>query len=1014
MLLIVTLLLFLISACSFRVINRFRQNLYVIEKSRAYFNLHASTSVYADGQISVASENNFKLTDYELNHEPVHLFLKGKSSRESAKNLKFLLGGKGANLADMSAMGLAVPPGFTITTEVCSAFHNANKTLSNEVWQLSLEALKKVENEMGRKFGDSKKPLLVSVRSGAAVSMPGMMDTILNLGLNDESVKGLAESFGERFAMDSYRRFLNMFGTVVLNLPHHKFEDAMNTLKKECGVTEDNQLTAQDLSVLVERYKDVYVDCGQRVPLDPYEQLFAAITAVFDSWMCDRAKKYRQAEGISGLLGTAVNVQAMVFGNMGDTSGTGVCFTRNPNNGQKELYGEYLINAQGEDVVAGIRTPQPILALKDTLPVVYDELVTNIGILEKYYHDMQDIEFTIQEGKLFLLQTRGGKRVGPAAVKIAVDMVNEGIATADQAIMTVRPEHLNQLLHPQFLSSDSKEFKSSVIGRGLPASPGAAVGVVVFSPQEAEACFAKGEKCILVRDDTSPEDVGGMWASDGVLTARGGMTSHAAVVARGWGKPCICGCKELTIDETAGTMTLRPPTKEGSDVPQPPITLKAGDWISLNGDTGEVLVGKQSLKPPSLESEDTVTFMKWVDDKRKIKVLANADTPADATESRQNGAQGIGLVRTEHMFFADDRIGAVRRMILAKSTEMRRRALDELLPMQQSDFEGILSAMNGLPVTVRLLDPPLHEFLPAVDSVSKAFASELGMTVAECVSEIERLKEVNPMLGLRGCRLGIILPELVEMQTRALIQAALNVKYKRGLDPQPEIMIPLIGSAKEFTDQAKLIKDTVAAVYKERPYQTVRLKIGTMIEVPRAALTADEVAAAGAEFFSYGTNDLTQMTFGFSRDDVGSYLPTYLKRGLLDEDPFEVIDEVGVGKLITQSSIAGRKVATDAMRPFKAGVCGEHGGDPKSVRYFIRSGLDYISCSPFRIPVARLAAAQCVIEDEAKAASSAAASEQPVTAIRRVPPTQEELSLEEKGDDRKDIVISNTYAPRRG
>lgn len=908
----------------------------------------------------------------------------------------------------MSAMGLAVPPGFTITTEVCSAFHNAGKSLSNEVWQLTLEALKKVENEMGRKFGDSKKPLLVSVRSGAAVSMPGMMDTILNLGLNDETVKGLAESFGERFAMDSYRRFLNMFGTVVLNLPHHKFEDVMNDLKKTCRVTEDNQLTAQDLAVLVQRYKDVYVECGHNVPLDPYEQLFAAITAVFDSWMCDRAKKYRQAEGIVGLLGTAVNVQAMVFGNMGDTSGTGVCFTRNPNNGHKELYGEYLINAQGEDVVAGIRTPQPILALKDSLPLVYDELLTNINILERYYHDMQDIEFTIQEGKLFLLQTRGGKRVGPAAVKIAADLVKEGIATADQAIMTVRPEHLNQLLHPQFLTSDSEEFRSKVIGKGLPASPGAAVGVIVFSAQEAESCFAKGEKCILVRDDTSPEDVGGMWASDGVLTSRGGMTSHAAVVARGWGKPCICGCKELTIDEAAGTLTLRL-NKEG-EPDAASVTLKAGDYISLNGDTGEIIVGKQSLKPPSLESEETVTFMKWVDDKRKIKVLANADTPVDAMEARRNGAQGIGLVRTEHMFFADDRIGAVRRMILAKTPEMRRRALDELLPMQQSDFEGILEAMNGLPVTVRLLDPPLHEFLPAAESITKTFAAELGMTVAECVAEIERLQEVNPMLGLRGCRLGIVLPDLVEMQTRALVQAALNVKYKKGLDPRPEIMIPLIGSAKEFSDQAKLIKDTVTAVYKERPYQTVRLKIGTMIEVPRAALTADEIAAAGAEFFSYGTNDLTQMTFGFSRDDVGSYLPTYLKRGLLDEDPFEVIDETGVGKLITMSSAAGRRVATESLRPFKAGVCGEHGGDPKSVRFFIRSGLDYISCSPFRIPVARLAAAQCVIEDEAKAASSVPVAD---VGIRRVPPTPEELSVDEKGDDRKDIIISNTYAPRR-
>lgn len=609
-------------------------------------------------------------------------------------------------------------------------------------------------------------------------------------------------------------------------------------------------------------------------------------------------------------------------------------------------------------VVAGIRTPMPILEMQKAMPQCYDELLKNVEILEKHYHDMQDIEFTIQENKLFMLQTRGGKRVGQASVKIAVDMVEEGIATPDQAIMMVKPEHLNQLLHPQFANAESDEYKNSVVAKGLPASPGAAVGKIVFTPEEAEAAHAAGDKCILVRDDTSPEDVGGMWASEGVLTARGGMTSHAAVVARGWGKPCICGCSSLKIDEEKQEVTVITADKKT-------IVLKGGDYISLNGDTGEVLAARLPMRPPSIdESEDTKKLMKWVDDRRITKVLANADTPADAAEARKNGAQGIGLTRTEHMFFSDDRIRVVRRMILAQDMENRKKAMSELLPFQRQDFAGILSAMNGLPVTVRLLDPPLHEFLPKVEDIDDGFAKEVGISKDECIHAVERMEEVNPMLGLRGCRLGVIMPELVEMQARALIEAALDNKYIKNEDPRPEIMIPLVGSAKEFTDQADLIRNTIQKVFEERG-QSVDYKLGTMIEVPRAALTAQEIIDAGAEFFSYGTNDLTQMTFGFSRDDVGGYLPTYIKKGLLDRDPFETIDEAGVGSLIKSSAQIGKKAFQEGQIPaFKCGVCGEHGGDPTSVRFFVKSQMDYVSCSPFRVPVARLAAAQSVIEME--------------------------------------------------
>lgn len=899
-----------------------------------------------------------------LKQPPVWTFGKGQKAGNFG-DLKPLLGGKGANLADMSAIGLSVPPGFTITTEVCAAFHKSNGALPASVWPEVLSGVKSIETEMGRKFGDHERPLLVSVRSGAAISMPGMMDTILNLGINDDTVIGLSKDFGEKFALDSYRRFLQMFGNVVMDIPGHDFEHVLSEVKSQTGAKDDAALTPDALRTVVARFKEVYTKHGKEFLTDPYAQLHAAVLAVFNSWKSDRAIKYREAEGITGLLGTAVNVQAMVFGNMGETSGTGVCFSRNPNTGENLLYGEYLINAQGEDVVAGIRTPLPIRKLHETLPVAYDELIRNVATLERHYHDMQDIEFTIQEGKLFMLQTRGGKRVGPAAVKIATSMVDEGLATTDQAIMMVKPEHLNQLLHPQFTNVKDKAYTQHILAKGLPASPGAAVGKIVFSPEDAEKAKAAGERCILVRDETSPEDVGGMWAAEGVLTARGGMTSHAAVVARGWGKPCVCGCDDLKINYEAGTVTFYPKNNDKAA-----ITLKEGDYLSLNGDTGEIIQGALPLHPPSIDgSEDTVRLMKWVDDRRTIRVMANADTPEDAAEARRNGAQGIGLTRTEHMFFSEDRIRVVRRMILSKDASHRARALAELLPYQRSDFEGILEAMDGLPVTVRLLDPPLHEFLPNPKDVDASFAADVGMTVEECRFAIERLEEVNPMLGMRGCRLGVVMPELIVMQARALVEAAWNNKYVRGLDPHPEIMIPLVGSATEFAHQAKLIRQGADAVFADKPVgKRVDYKLGTMIEVPRAALIAKELAEAGAEFFSYGTNDLTQMTYGFSRDDIGSFLPTYLKQGLLESDPFETIDVHGVGELIAKSATAGREVAKAKNSFFKAGVCGEHGGDPKSVRFFVKSGLDYVSCSPFRVPVARLAAAQSAIEEEKEAA----------------------------------------------
>ncbi|GJP75834.1 hypothetical protein CLOP_g6233 [Closterium sp. NIES-67] len=849
----------------------------------------------------------------------------------------------------MSRIGLSVPPGLTVTTEACEDFHKSGGKLTDELWQEILDGMKTVEKNTGFEFGNPENPLLVSVRSGAAVSMPGMMDTVLNLGLNDTVVVGLAKKSNERFAYDSYRRFIDMFGDVVMNVSHSLFEAELSALKKAKGVKVDTELDNEDLKTLVEKYKAVYLKAtGQEFPSDPKEQLKHSVMAVFNSWNSTRAIKYRTINKISGLKGTAVNVQAMVFGNMGDNSGTGVLFTRSPSNGERKLYGEYLINAQGEDVVAGIRTPEDIDTMKKVLPKAYEELCKNCEILEKEFKEMQDIEFTVQEGALWMLQCRTGKRTGLAAVKIAVDMVAEGLVTPQQAILMVEPRHLDQLLHPQF--ADPKAYKIDVLGTGLPASPGAAVGQVVFHPEDAEAWKAQGKATILVRMETSPEDVGGMHAASGILTARGGMTSHAAVVARGWGKCCIAGCSDLHIDEVHRTMEL------GGK------KLAEGEWISLNGTTGEVISGQQKLSPPSI-SGDLGAFMKWVDDTRELRVMANADTPEDATAAREKGAQGIGLCRTEHMFFAsEERIMKVREMILATNPAQRHAAIDALLPYQRSDFEGIFRSMDGLPVTIRLLDPPLHEFLPNIhgadhvhaDHVVDELVRDVGVKKEDILNRIEELQEVNPMLGFRGCRLGIGYEDLSEMQVRAIFEAASAVQ-KEGKVVHPEIMVPLVGTTQEFEHQEEIIRRVIAEVAAKTGV-TVPFKVGTMIEVPRAALIADQIAER-AEFFSFGTNDLTQMTFGYSRDDVSKFLPKYLELGILQNDPFEVLDQAGVGQLIKMAVERGRSARPDLL----VGVCGEQGGEASSVEFFAKCGLNYVSCSPFRVPIARLASAQAVV-----------------------------------------------------
>ncbi len=868
-----------------------------------------------------------------------YVYFFGSGKAEGDAKMKNLLGGKGANLAEMTNIGIPVPAGFTITTETCDLYNKNGKK-----WPAGLEAqvrenIAKLEKSMGLKLGDRNNPLLVSIRSGAAASMPGMMDTVLNLGLNSEVVQGLiVKTENERFAWDSYRRFIQMFGDVVMEVPHDDFEHVLEKKKQQVGAKSDTELNANDLKDVVRQYKKIYLDhTKEEFPQDPFEQLVKATNAVFNSWNNPRAIKYRQINEIRGLLGTAVNIQAMVFGNMGETSGTGVCFTRNPSTGENKFYGEYLINAQGEDVVAGIRTPEPIDVLAKKWPVVYKQLNALRLRLEKHYKDMQDIEFTIQEGKLYILQTRNGKRTAAAAVRVAVELVKEKVLTRDQAILRVDSKQLDQLLHPMF---DPKQ-KKDVIAKGLPASPGAATGKVVFTAEDAEAWAAKGEAVILVRIETSPEDIGGMNVAKGILTARGGMTSHAAVVARGMGKCCVAGVSEIQIDYKARQFTA------GNAV------VKEGDFISLDGSLGQVYLGKLSTIESKL-SGDFATLMKWADETRKLKVRTNGDTPHDAEVARRFGAEGIGLCRTEHMFFEGDRIIAVREMILASDKAGREAALAKLLPMQRGDFEGIFEAMKGFPVTIRLLDPPLHEFLPQEAANQQEMADVMKVPVEVVKQKVEALHEFNPMLGHRGCRLGITYPEIYAMQVRAIIEAACNLK-KKGMKIIPEIMIPLVGTKKELQILKDLSIETINKVFEEKGTK-VEYMIGTMIEVPRAALTADRIAEI-AEFFSFGTNDLTQMTLGFSRDDSGSFMGAYLDQGIYEKDVFQTIDEEGVGSLIQLAVEKGRKTKKD----LKVGICGEHGGDPSSIAFCNKVGMNYVSCSPYRVPIARLAAAQAVL-----------------------------------------------------
>ncbi len=869
----------------------------------------------------------------------------GEGNAEGDRTMKQLLGGKGANLAEMSAIGLPVPPGFTISAEACKIYSDTGEwpnTLEEQVEQ----GLKTLERQMGAKLGDPDNPLLLSGRSGAAKSMPGMMDSVLNMGLNDEVVEGLARKVNnKRFAYDSYRRFIDMFGEVVMGIDHDHFEKAISKLKDEKGAEVDTDLDTEALKELVNRYKAIYRrHTGYMFPQDPMEQLHFTITGVFDSWNNPRAVKYRRINKIRGLLGTAVNIQAMVFGNMGDKSATGVCFTRNPSNGERELYGEFLPNAQGEDVVAGIRTPQPIDKLKDFMPESYRQLDEATRKLEQHYQDMQDIEFTIQDGDLYLLQTRNGKRTGIAAVRIAVDMVEEELVDKEKAVKDlVEPGHVEQLLHPQL--QDEEFDEEDWIGNGLPASPGAAVGKVVFDSDKAEEAHEKGEDVILVRVETSPEDVGGMSAAEGILTSRGGMTSHAAVVARGWGKPCVAGCDDIVVNYRDRSFT------NGT------ITVKEGDWISIDGTEGKVIRGKKPLREPEF-GENFHTLMKWVDEIRSLRVRTNADTPEDAGKAVEFGAEGIGLTRTEHMFFGDDRITAMRRMILSGNAEERKQHLTKLLPYQKEDFKGIFAEMEGRPVTIRLLDPPLHEFLPDREEELEEIADKLGITPAQLKKKVDLLEEFNPMMGHRGCRLGIIYPEITEMQTRAILEAAIELT-EDGSEVIPEIMVPLVGSYNEFVNQKAVIRQTANELFEEKG-QSVDYQVGTMIEVPRAAFVADQIARE-ADFFSFGTNDLTQLTFGFSRDDAGKFIPYYVQEKILPEDPFQSLDQEGVGALVKMAVEKGRSEEED----LKIGICGEHGGDPDSIEFCYHNGMNYVSCSPFRVPVARLAAAQSSLKEKA-------------------------------------------------
>ncbi|WMW25613.1 pyruvate, phosphate dikinase [Methanolobus sediminis] len=873
----------------------------------------------------------------------------GNEETEGKNSMKDLLGGKGANLAEMANLGIPVPPGFTITTDVCLLYLEKGAYPEEVIDQIN-NAIIKLEGVTGKKFGDTENPLLISVRSGARVSMPGMMDTVLNLGLNDDTVIGLSKKTGnERFAYDSYRRFLTMFGDVVLDIEHEKFESVLSSKKKSLGATMDTDLNADALKELAEEFKAIIrKETGNDFPQDPREQLQMAIDAVFNSWNNQRAITYRRLNNIPGEWGTAVNVQSMVYGNMGETSGTGVAFTRDPATGDKRFFGEYLMNAQGEDVVAGIRTPEPISTLRDNMPEAYARLEAIYMNLEDHFRDMQDIEFTIEEGKLFMLQTRTGKRTAAAALKIAVDMVNEGLIDKRTAVTRVSPEQIDRLLHPTIDSQAEYE----VVATGLPASPGAAVGKVVFTAEHAEEMAKSNEKVILVRTETSPEDIGGMDAAQGILTVRGGMTSHAAVVARGMGKPCVAGCGSVTIDMACSSFSVCD------------ITINEGDYVTIDGSTGSLILGEVELVTPGVSGE-LDTLLAWADEVREMGVRTNADTPHDAQVARDFGAEGIGLCRTEHMFFGDDRIPAVREMILAEDTEIRKAALEKLLPMQKEDFIGIFKVMEGFPVTIRLLDPPLHEFLPKHDEIAEKLASleAEGASTAEIerihkiLERVDSMEETNPMLGHRGCRLGITYPEIYEMQVRAIIEAACELKAG-GMDIVPEIMIPLISHVNELSSTKKDLVAVAESVMAEKGCK-LEYMVGTMIELPRAALTADKIAKE-AEFFSFGTNDLTQTTFGFSRDDAGKFLPFYIENSILPSDPFAILDQEGVGELVKIGIEKGRSTRPD----IKIGICGEHGGEPNSVKFGYNIGLNYVSCSPFRVPIARLAAAQAVIEKQ--------------------------------------------------
>lgn len=879
----------------------------------------------------------------------------GNGEAEGDAKQRDLLGGKGANLAEMTNLGIPVPPGFTIATDVCEAYYTNNKQHPAGLKEEVEANLARLEQVMGKKLGDPEDPLLVSVRSGAAVSMPGMMETVLNLGLNDKAVEGLAKRSGNpRFAYDAYRRFIQMFGNVVMGVSSEHFEKELDKLKKKRGVKEDTELQAEDLKGLVKTFKEVYAKHTKKpFPQDPKEQLWAAIDAVLESWNSPKAVKYRSIHSIRGLKGTAVNVQAMVFGNYGNDSGTGVCFSRDPSTGENKFYGEYLINAQGEDVVAGIRTPEKISQLEKKNPEVYRQLVEIKNRLEAHFKDMQDIEFTIQQGKLYILQTRTGKRTGPAAVKMAVDMVHEGLITKEEAIKRIDPEQLYQLFHPQI---DPKAKKSATfLAKGLNASPGAASGQIVFTAEDAEAWAASKKSVILVRKETSPEDIGGMHAAKGILTATGGMTSHAAVVARGMGRPCVAGCTELFISGK----TMRVKGK----------TFKEGDYITIDGTTGEVFEGSLNLILPKL-SEEYHTLMSWVDEVRwgadregvmekGFRVRTNADTPNDAKVAREFGAEGIGLCRTEHMFFEAGKLVIFQEMIVAEDSEARRKALRKLLPLQKKDFVGIFKEMHGLPVTVRLLDPPLHEFVPKTKGEIRELARTLGVSPSKLEAKVQSLHEFNPMLGHRGCRLGITYPEIYDMQVEAIITAACEVAEK-GIQVIPEIMFPLVGTVREMALLKERAERIIGEILRKRKAQ-ITYKLGTMIELPRAAIIADKLASL-VDFFSFGTNDLTQCVYGYSRDDVGSFLPVYLEQNILEEDPFKSLDQEGVGTLVRMAAESSKKVKPE----IKLGICGEHGGDPKSIDFCYRVGMNYVSCSPYRVPVARLAAAQAVLRNGKK------------------------------------------------